>query len=125
MLQRCTNPNATKYPQYGAKGITVCDQWRSFDQFLADMGERPLGMTLDRIDGAKGYSPDNCRWATPSEQMDNVCNVTWVQFQGARLTLSELSRRTGVSKQTLKYRIDKGWSDEALASAPSYSLRSR
>lgn len=125
MLQRCLNPNSTNYPEYGAVGITVCDEWRSFDRFLADMGERPKGRTLDRIRGTEGYSPQNCRWATPSEQMDNIRNVTWVQFQGERITLSELVRRTGVRKKTLIYRIAKGWSDEAIASPPSYALRSR
>ena len=72
MKDRCLNPKATRYPQYGAKGITVCKNWRdSFEQFLADMGERPAGRTLDRIDNAKGYEPSNCRWATYFEQTHN------------------------------------------------------
>lgn len=125
MIQRCTNPNAGNYSRYGAKGVTVCDAWiGNFQQFLADMGERPEGKTLDRIDGTKGYTPENCRWATPAEQMDNVRNATWVTFRGERMTLSELSRRTGVRKATLKYRISQGWPDDALASEPSHSARS-
>lgn len=79
MVNRCHNPNNASYAGYGGAGITVCDRWRNgeghitgFELFLADMGERPEGKTLDRIDPTKGYAPENCRWATAQEQRANL-----------------------------------------------------
>lgn len=71
MLSRCRRPSHNSYPQYGGRGITVCERWLDFRNFLADMGERPAGMSLDRRDGSKGYDPGNCRWATQKQQVRN------------------------------------------------------
>lgn len=71
MLDRCTNPNKDNYAQYGGRGIKVCANWTFFDNFLADMGERPEGRTLDRIDTDGNYEPENCRWATLAAQQRN------------------------------------------------------
>ena len=71
MLQRCTNPKTASYKYYGGRGITVCERWQSFENFLADMGERPEGMSIDRVDVDGNYERANCRWATPLEQIHN------------------------------------------------------
>jgi hypothetical protein len=73
MIQRCTNPNASKYKYYGGLGVTVCERWRTFENFLADMGQAPKGRTLDRFPNNAGdYEPGNVRWATCSEQAHNL-----------------------------------------------------
>lgn len=71
MLQRCNHPSQQSYKYYGGRGITVCERWRTFENFLTDVGERPDGRTLDRIDNERGYEPGNCRWATAREQRLN------------------------------------------------------
>jgi hypothetical protein len=71
MIQRCTNPKRREYEYYGGRGVTVCERWRAFENFLADMGERPQELTLDRIDTNGNYEPGNCRWATVGEQLAN------------------------------------------------------
>ena len=109
MLQRCKNPKNTKFYSYGAVGIDVCDEWLSFDAFLADMGERPKGKTIDRIDGNKGYSKSNCRWATIIEQQSNLKNNVIVEYFGEKFTLPQLSRKLNINPLTLKYRVSVGW----------------
>ncbi len=71
MNERCTNANNAAFKYYGGRGISVCRRWRSFNNFLADMGERPPGLTLDRRNNDIGYRPSNCRWATRKQQTDN------------------------------------------------------
>jgi hypothetical protein len=76
MVQRCTNPNNADYDNYGGRGITVCEDWYSFENFFADMGVPPPGLTLDRIDNDGNYEPSNCRWATYSVQLQNRRKAT-------------------------------------------------
>ena len=71
MRERCLNPRHHNFPRYGGRGITICSEWSEFAKFLADMGERPEGRTIDRIDVDGNYEPGNCRWATPKQQTDN------------------------------------------------------
>ena len=105
MVQRCTQPKSTKYYMYGAIGITVCDSWLTFEGFLADMGKRPEGKTLDRIDGAAGYCKENCRWATLTEQQSNLKTNRIITYYGEKYTLAELSRKLNISACTLGYRV--------------------
>jgi hypothetical protein len=101
MRQRCENPNSTTYYAYGARGITVCERWRSFDNFYADMGPRPGGMSLDRIDNGGPYSPENCRWASAKDQCSNTRKNRFVLFNGNKITLSEFSRQAGINRTTV------------------------
>lgn len=104
MHARCNNPNSDQYQWYGAKGITVCKRWQSFENFLKDMGERPKGKTLDRINPDKGYTPSNCRWATPSEQMRNTHRSIHITFEGKKRPLKSLAEHLGIQYATLLYR---------------------
>lgn len=105
MKSRCLNPNDPSYGKYGGSGITVCDRWLSFGSFLNDMGDRPDGHSIDRIDGRKGYFKDNCRWATSSQQQGNKLMRVSVVLNGKQELLTDLSRRYGKSYQLLYDRI--------------------
>lgn len=115
MIDRCENPNGHKFYLYGGKGIRVCDRWRgSFAAFLEDMGPRPKGKTIDRIDPSKGYEPGNCRWATVLEQNRNITGVMRVQFRDEGLVpVVELADRFGITRNALKGRVRKGLDIEA------------
>jgi len=115
MLTRCYNEHHHSYQYYGARGITVCHRWRvSFEAFFEDMGEAPEGMSLDRIDNSKGYGPENCRWATHRQQMNNTSRNRTLTLGGDTATVSQWSRRTGIPLQTLLRRIRSGWTTERV-----------
>ena len=121
MIQRCHNPNDKDYPNYGAKGITVCQRWRdSFPLFLADMGT-PAGKawTLDRIDNEGGYSPQNCRWATAKQQCNNRRNTRYLTIRGVTRPLSEWCALVGIGSKTVLFRLKhRGMTDEEAIYAP-------
>lgn len=125
MKTRCTNPNVKSYQDYGAKGITVCERWvHSFENFLADMGERPHGTTLDRIENSMGYEPGNCRWATKEIQQRNTTKNRFIEFNGERRTQAEWASLKGISQRTLSRRLNSGWSVlEALSLTPRQGLK--
>lgn len=112
VVSRCTCPTDTAYASYGAKGISVCDEWRSFEVFLADMGVRPEGTSIDRIDNERGYSPDNCRWASRTEQNRNRRNVRQLTINGETLSLPVWAERTGLNPRIIHTRLARGWSVE-------------
>lgn len=99
---------ATGSASYVAKGITVCRRWQKFSNFLRDMGRRPKGCSIDRIDNSKGYSPGNCRWATREQQANNTSRNVYVEADGQPMTLSQLARRYGLSVQTVIGRYRRG-----------------
>lgn len=106
MLDRCTRKTHPAYHRYGGRGITICARWLDgFRYFLADMGPRPDGKTLERIDGNGNYEPGNCTWATPREQQNNTSTNRLVQHDSEMLTIAELARRTGVKYNTLYSRL--------------------
>lgn len=119
MLQRCTNPNDPSYPRYGGKGIKVCERWaHSFENFLEDMGERPSGKTLDRIDTCGLYEPKNCRWATAREQQANREITKFLTFDGETLPVTWWPEKVGISLHVIRSRIRAGWPDEKVLSQP-------
>lgn len=116
MIQRCTNPNAKGYPRYGGRGITVCDRWlESFENFLEDMGERPPGMTLERLDVNGNYEPGNCTWATWKEQSRNRRTNRLIEFEGETLCMEDVAAKLGISSNTLRDRIKRNGIEAALA----------
>lgn len=109
MIARCTNQEKAAYKWYGARGITVCDQWLSFEQFLADMGERPAGKTLDRYPNNSGnYESGNCRWATRKEQSLNRRTTRMLTHDGKTLCARDWARELGMSQMTFLRRLNSG-----------------
>lgn len=126
MKQRCLKPDNAGYANYGGRGITVCDRWlhgdgerSGFACFTGDMGERPEGGMLDRIDNDGPYSPDNCRWSSRKEQNSNRRNCIYVSCDGERVTLREYCRRKDIRYRPIVKRIqDRGWPVELALTTP-------
>lgn len=123
MLQRCSNPRNEKWHRYGGRGISVCDRWKEYENFLADMGPRPPGMTIDRENNNGNYEPGNCRWATQKTQGNNRGNNRIFCIDGVDMTLSEASRKFGISKVTVRSRLSYGWEADAAFKTPVHQQR--
>lgn len=119
MWARCTNPKRPEWHCYGERGITVCDRWKDFANFYADMGPRPSNKhTLDRINNAGNYEPPNCRWATRKQQMRNVRYNHHLTLNGETLCLAEWAERIGIHQTTLARRLKSGWTVEQTLTTP-------
>ena len=114
MRGRCNNPNNEDYPNYGGRGITVCERWMHyFENFLEDMGRRPsLKHSIERIDNNGNYEPLNCKWATKKEQNRNKRNVRSLTVNGVTKLICEWGDGLGVKSHTILGRIKRGWSLE-------------
>lgn len=121
MIRRCNNKNDGSYPRYGGRGIAVCERWLKFDNFLFDMGERPEGMTLDRIDSNGHYEPGNCRWATPKQQQRNTSRNHMVSAFGETRPVSAWveDARCRVIDVTLRARLRASWEPEKAITEPA------
>lgn len=115
MIQRCTKETHPDYHNYGGRGIKVCQRWLdSFENFLADKGIKPNGLTLDRIENNGDYTPENTKWATYSEQLRNTRNSRMITYEGKTMCLTDWAKHTGLGKQTILGRIHAGWPTERL-----------
>jgi len=122
LVGRCTNPSFGNYKSYGGVGITLNSSWLDFEKFVLDMGNRPKGKTLDRIDTTKGYSKDNCRWATPKEQQTNRKCALFLTYNGVTKNAREWARDLNLAPGAVWMRIKKhGWSVERAVTSPKGS----
>lgn len=115
MIQRCTNPNSAGYSRYGGRGIAVCDRWRDFKNFLADMGDSYMPtLSIDRLDVNGNYDPSNCTWASKKAQANNRRSNRIVEINGESKTLREWCETSGINEATASGRLNRGW-DPILA----------
>lgn len=112
MIQRCTNPKNPKYRIYGARNIHVCERWLKFENFLSDMGIKPIGTTIGRIDNNGNYEPANCRWETIAQQSVNKRTNRRITHQGRTMTVSQWASFVSIKHATLRMRLHRNWSIE-------------
>lgn len=115
---RCLNQKDAYYQDYGGRGIELDESWVEFDNFLNDMGDKPEGTSIDRIDNDKGYSKSNCRWATTRQQNNNQRSNRILTYNNESLSISQWARRTGINKGTLKGRANLGWATKDILTKP-------
>lgn len=121
MLYRCNNENSTSYRHYGGRGIKVCEAWHKFENFYAWATKNGYSenLEIERKNNNKGYSPNNCKWATRKEQMNNTRSNRMLEFQGKCHNIKQWGSITGISPNTIWYRLDFGWSIEDTLTTPT------
>jgi hypothetical protein len=119
MLDRCTNPKDPSYAQYGGRGIVVCNRWLKFENFLADMGTRPEGMTLERAKNDEYYGPLNCVWATKGEQARNRRSNHNIEINGVTKCLADWCQEYGLAHALVRWRLRHGWSIIEAVTTPT------
>lgn len=117
MIQRCTNPRNPSYPRYGGRGISVSERWLSFVHFLEDMGPRPSGHSIDRVDNDGPYSLQNCVWAVDKQQQRNKRSNRTLTFRGKSQTIAAWAEELSIPYDTIYARLRRGWDDERALSA--------
>lgn len=122
MRQRCNNPRSESYKWYGARGIRVCERWSDFGSFLEDMGPRPPGASLDRINPRGNYEPGNCRWASPAEQGENR-KYERVTLDGEEMSIAEAAARFGLTRDAVYQRMSRGWDLMRALTRPAQKRR--
>lgn len=110
MIDRCYRPKNPRFDIYGGRGIEVCPAWHDFRAFLKDMGERPLGLTLERLNTNNDYSPSNCKWSTQKDQQNNRCNNHRLIIDGVSKTVAQWAEVSPISVTTIYARLYAGWS---------------
>lgn len=119
MMRRCDDPRNPRYQRYGGRGITVCERWRQdLWAFIADMGQRPAGMQIDRINNDGNYEPGNCRWVTPSMNRRNQPDAIFVNFRGVKRRLVEVCEEFSADLRLVYPRVRNGWDIEAALAMP-------
>lgn len=125
MLDRCTNPHNKSFKDYGGRGIRVCERWRNgeggqtgFECFVSDLGPRPAGGTIERLDVNKGYCPENCAWVSKAAQARNTRRNIHIEIGGRKLTVAEWARVKRISEFTIYRRLEAGWEPAKAVLSP-------
>ena len=122
--RRCFQPSQDNYRLYGGRGITVCEKWLAFEGFHEDMGDQPIGMTIERSNPDGDYCKDNCLWVSSKQQARNKRTTRWLEFNGEKRCLSEWAEIVGLDPKTLRQRIDAyGWSVERALTERVMSIK--
>ena|SRR3990167_6143621 len=125
MKQRCQNPNNTNYPSYGGRGIQICESWNNFENFYRDMGKRPVGTSLGRMNQSGNYCPENCRWETYEQQNNNLSTNRLINYNGKNQTVSNWARELKINVGSIRYRLFAGWDPVKALTVPiNFRLKS-